>query len=147
MSQLSQKINCLADPKFARIIHFQSQADRIAAIIERKWHGVGSNGRVKDVVAGFQESSGRMYINFGHSFFLENIETGHPGLDGLAKDHELHGFTVSLLPAGHVSLVEKAIRFEHAVVTVEGKGLSGIALEDVAIKVTTEGDITFPPFS
>jgi hypothetical protein len=147
MGQSSLRMNCLADPQFARIIQFQNHNGSVAAIINRKWCETDTGGSVSDAVSCLQKSGGRMYISFGHPLTLGDMETGHPSLDALAKDRELNGFLVSLSPTGYVSLVEDTIRFEHAVVTIEGKHLADVTLQDVAVKVTTRGDVTFPPYS
>jgi len=89
-----------------------------------------------------------MYVGLGHLFVLGDMTTGHPSLDKLAEGHELSEFVVSLSPRnGRVSLVHDIFRFEHAIVTLKGPDLVDVTLQDVAIKVTPEGDVTLPPFS
>jgi hypothetical protein len=147
MSRFSQRNNCLADPDFARIISFQDQHGSVAAIISRTWHGGASNNGFLEVVQGFQKANGCIRVGFGHSLVLGDLTTGLSRLDTLARDGEIDGFVISLSSNGRASLVDDVLRLEHAVVKIEGKELSGLMLHDVAVKVTSEGDITFPPFS
>jgi len=145
VSQSPQKVNCLAGTQSTRIIYFRDLGDTTAAIIDRKWNEASDS---RDVVARLLRSGGYMHISFGQSFVLGDMTTGHPNLDKLAEGHELSEFVVSLSPrSGRVSLVHEIFRLEHAIVTVKGTDMADVALQDVAVKVTPEGDITFPPFS
>jgi|GEM_PF-5609257 len=145
MSPLSQKVNCLAGTQSTRIIYFRDLGDTTAAIIDRKWNEASDS---RDVVARLLRSGGGMHIGFGRLFVLGDMTTGHPNLDKLAEGLELSELVVSLSPRnGLVSLVHEVFRFKHAIVTLKGPKLVDVTLQDVAVKVTPEGDVTFPPFS
>jgi len=137
-------LNCMSGDQFARIVRFQNPAGSVAAIINRKWQKVSGS---RNVVPRLQQPGSQMCIGFGHSFIFSNMTTGHPKLDELAKGRELTEFVISILPISYLSLIEEVIRFEHAAITLKGEGFADITLQDIAVKVTPEGDITFPPFS